>query len=579
MVSGPVSAEELTLAFPASRDPELRAAQQVLVEAWGYVNLYYADPQFRGQSPAGWQQALQESLSASFKAPSPAGVYDIIDSMLSRLSDPYTRLVRPDQAPAVRAALDGRVTGLGLLAEPDTEGNVIVRFVADDSPAARAGIMTGDMLLQVNGRSAGGLSKQDLALLLANKAALELRRPASTSVAGGGSGGAPETMLQLTLQPEDMEVLPVQYALLQQGSTSTSAAATEEAGTGPSTAAPAAATLVPGIAYVRITTFSQNASREVEEALSSLLGSSDASSSRPEPGTSSSSSRKDVNTSNRGSSAMQAPALEQQQQQQQGLPEPPQPPSGLVLDLRDNGGGVLDAGYEVGQLLLRPGKVFCVVASRDGQEYEIAIEPPMDDGDDVSSSSGGGSRGARDSGRGSAIGIPMVVLVNGGSASASELLAGALHDSGGALLLGERTYGKGVTQAVATLSDSSLLFFTNALYVTPSRTPVQGVGLTPEVACSPESVERVYYKPGAEDTSLTQRLADDPCVQMALRELQQWPQHAQRAEQMQQQQQQQRRPAQVSVLADSRGLAKGARPAPPPGPAGSFAVLEKLEVQ
>ncbi len=132
-------------------------------------------------------------------------------------------------------------------------------------------------------------------------------------------------------------------------------------------------------------------------------------------------------------------------------------PKGLILDLRDNPGGYLQQAIEVSDLFLDSG----VVASEKDK-----------DGNGQTFRSGPG---------GIAQDIPLVVLVNGGSASASEIVAGALQDRGRAKLIGETTFGKGSVQLPHTLSDGSELRVTIAHWFTPNGRQIQGTGLTPDI--------------------------------------------------------------------------------------------------
>ena len=131
---------------------------------------------------------------------------------------------------------------------------------------------------------------------------------------------------------------------------------------------------------------------------------------------------------------------------------------GLVLDLRDNGGGLLDEAIRIVDLFVAEG---AIVRTR-GRRGVILDE-------------------ARAHRVGTLDPIPMVVLVNKGSASASEIVAGALQDHRRALIIGERTYGKGSVQAPFELSDGSLLKLTTALYFTPEDRLIQASGIMPDV--------------------------------------------------------------------------------------------------
>lgn len=128
----------------------------------------------------------------------------------------------------------------------------------------------------------------------------------------------------------------------------------------------------------------------------------------------------------------------------------------LILDLRDNGGGLLDAAVSVSSQFL-DGGVVLYEQTRDNTRF-FPVEPG-----------------------GAATDLPLVALVNGGTASATEIVAGALQDSGRAELVGERTYGKGSVQFVFDLKDGSSLHVTKAVWLTPHRRSIDGSGLEPDV--------------------------------------------------------------------------------------------------
>ncbi len=132
--------------------------------------------------------------------------------------------------------------------------------------------------------------------------------------------------------------------------------------------------------------------------------------------------------------------------------------AGLVLDLRNNPGGVLDAAVDVSDLFLDNG----VIVSADGRSNEARFTRSAHRGDVLDGSS-------------------MVVLVNDGSASASEIVAGALQDHGRALVIGTNTFGKGLVQTVMPLSKGRAIKLTTSRYYTPSGDSIHGTGITPDV--------------------------------------------------------------------------------------------------
>jgi carboxyl-terminal processing protease len=131
---------------------------------------------------------------------------------------------------------------------------------------------------------------------------------------------------------------------------------------------------------------------------------------------------------------------------------------GLVLDLRDNPGGLLDQAVRVADLWVPDGVIVQTKGRVESQQQDFKAEL---DGTEQE--------------------YPLVVLVNAGSASASEIVAGALQDQGRALLVGTQTFGKGSVQTVFPLEDGSGLRLTTALYYTPSGRSIQEVGITPEI--------------------------------------------------------------------------------------------------
>jgi len=131
---------------------------------------------------------------------------------------------------------------------------------------------------------------------------------------------------------------------------------------------------------------------------------------------------------------------------------------GLILDLRNNPGGVLESGVAVADDFLDSG----VIVTADGRTPDARFQMDATPGDLID-------------------GAPLVVLVNAGSASASEIVAGALKDHGRALLVGRRTYGKGSVQTVMPLVRGGAVKLTTSRYFTPSGASIHGKGLMPDV--------------------------------------------------------------------------------------------------
>jgi carboxyl-terminal processing protease len=172
----------------------------------------------------------------------------------------------------------------------------------------------------------------------------------------------------------------------------------------------ASQTLEPGYGYVRITTFSETTPEDLKSAILALKGDN--------PG---------------------------------GI-------RGLILDLRNNPGGVLESGVAVADDFLESG----VIVTADGRTPDARFQMDATPGDLID-------------------GAPLVVLVNAGSASASEIVAGALKDHGRALLVGRRTYGKGSVQTVMPLLRGGAVKLTTSRYFTPAGASIHGKGLMPDV--------------------------------------------------------------------------------------------------
>ncbi len=136
----------------------------------------------------------------------------------------------------------------------------------------------------------------------------------------------------------------------------------------------------------------------------------------------------------------------------------------LIIDMRNNPGGLLKVAIQVSELFLKEGKLVVSVKGRSDEKEEYLA-------------SAGNAREI----------YPIVILVNEGSASASEIVAGALQDWGRAVVLGTQTFGKGSVQTVFTLSDGSGMRLTTAKYYTPKGISIQNTGITPDIVVKPVS--------------------------------------------------------------------------------------------
>ena len=151
---------------------------------------------------------------------------------------------------------------------------------------------------------------------------------------------------------------------------------------------------------------------------------------------------------------------------------------GVVLDLRNNPGGLLTSAVEVTEKFIDDGKLVVYTEGRirnQNMRFKAHAKHPL-------------------------LGVPMVVMVNQGSASASEIVAGALQDWGRAIVLGTQSFGKGSVQTIIPLSDGSGLRLTTAKYYTPKGRSIHGKGITPDIVVEPPKVAAAAPAPGDKES-------------------------------------------------------------------------------
>lgn len=339
--------------------------QQLVVDAWSFVNQSYVDPTFEGVP---WRRLRQKALEQPI--PSRESAYGAIETMLEPLGDPFTRFLRPEQFKALTDSTAGSISGVGLqLGINQGETAVQVISFLEGSPAATAEIRPGSVILSVEGDSVEDLGLEGVAAAL--------RGPSGTVV--DIELVAPDGQHQsLSLERRTVDLRPVHSRRLRED----------------------------GHTYglLQIRQFTSTVPDLVSAALAEL----------------------------------QNKCIE-----------------GLVLDLRNNPGGLVSSGLRVGHSLL-DGQPLVSIRDRNGIVDTITAHAgTLYDG-------------------------PMVVLVNSGTASASEILAGALQDDGRAEVLGRPTFGKGLIQTLIPLNDGSGLAVTVARYVTPAGRDIQSTGITPD---------------------------------------------------------------------------------------------------
>ena len=286
--------------------------------------------------------------------------------------DAHSAFLDPQEVEDLRIDTEGNYSGIGVEVSYE-DGTIVVVSPIDGSPAAKAGLRTGDVIIAIDGHEVKAGSLAD--------SAVRLRGEPGTAVSLTIERRGIAEPLHFVIRRGTIEVHSVRQAML-----------------------------APGYGYLRISRFSETTPADLEAAVSSL----------------------------RRRTGGQL--------------------SGLVLDLRNNPGGVLESGIAVADDFLQRG----VIVSADGRAPDARFRTQATPGD-------------------VAAGAPMAVLVNGGSASAAEIVAAALRDNGRAGLIGRRTFGKGSVQTILPLSNGAALKLTTSHYYTPSGASIHERGIEPDV--------------------------------------------------------------------------------------------------
>jgi carboxyl-terminal processing protease len=293
-----------------------------------------------------------------------------IKGMLSNL-DPHSAYLGPEDFQELQESTSGEFGGLGIEVGVE-DGFVKVVSPIDDTPASKAGIEAGDLIVKINGAPTQGQTMQEAVDKMRGKIGEKITL---TLVRDGG------TPFDVTLARATIQVKSVKAQMLENG-----------------------------YGYIRITQFQVKTGEEVGKALAKM--------------------RKDNGKKM----------------------------SGLVLDLRNNPGGVLQSAVEVADHFLTKGLIVYTKGRIANSELRFSADPA-----DASE------------------GVPLVVLINGGSASASEIVAGALQDQKRGILMGTDSFGKGSVQTVLPLNNDRALKITTALYYTPNGRSIQAQGINPDI--------------------------------------------------------------------------------------------------
>lgn len=314
--------------------------------------------------------------------------------MLERL-DPHSSYLEPDEYKTLKISTSGKFGGLGVQVQKKP-GYLKVISPIDDTPASKAGIRPGDMIVRIDGKPVKGMTM--------TQAVHRMR-------------GKPDTRVKLVIVRENASK-PIE-AELKRAYIHVKSVRHEM--------------LEDGYGYIRISQFSRDTGRNLGKALDAL--------------------RKDADD-----------RLE-----------------GLVLDLRNNPGGVVEAAVEVSDYFLKADDTVVAMKGR-GQQSDRAYKARHDE---------------------QLAGMPIVVLVNQGTASAAEIVSGALQDHKRAVIMGSKTFGKGSVQTVMPFKDGSAIKFTTARYYTPSGRSIQAEGIKPDIRLA-----RVKLLPDQPDNALSYSEAD-----------------------------------------------------------------------
>jgi carboxyl-terminal processing protease len=355
-----------------------RSGHELLDEVEEHVRREYVDP----VAPGELEQAAVEGMVESL--------------------DPHSAFLDASAYDEMRVSTAGRYSGVGIeVAQED--GRIVVVSPIEGSPAERAGVRTGDVLIEVDGRAVEPGTLDETIERMRGQAGSRVHLVLTRR-------GEPAP-LKFDLERSEVHVRTVR-----------------------------AQALPDRYGYVRITHFSDSTPGDLDGAIEGLQAADKV------------------------------------------------PLRGLVLDLRDNPGGVLESAVGVADSFLDSG----MIVRADGRTADARFEMDATEGDLLG-------------------GAPVVVLVDRGSASGAEIVAGALRDHGRATLMGERTFGKGSVQTVMQLSNGEALKLTTSRYFTPSGRSIQERGLEPDV--------RIAAVTPASPHGFDGNASADPAVRSALQYL------------------------------------------------------------
>lgn len=304
-----------------------------------------------------------------------------IRGMLEGL-DPHSAYLDEDSYKDLQEGTSGEFGGLGIEVGMEN-GFVKVISPIDDTPAQKAGIKAGDLIIKLDDRSVKGMSLND---------AVDIMR---------GKPGDPITLTIIRESEEKPLVITVVRDIIKTKSVRFE-------------------TLEPGFGYLRISSFQSHTVEGLRQAIDQL---------------------KEDNSGKL---------------------------KGIVLDLRNNPGGILTAAVGVSDMFLNKGMIVYTEGRKKDSKLKFNAKPNAKLPD-----------------------VPLIVLVNAGSASASEIVAGALQDHGRGIIMGEKTFGKGSVQTILPMNNNAALKLTTARYYTPNGRSIQASGITPDIIIDKVKISKI----------------------------------------------------------------------------------------
>lgn len=332
--------------------------KKLFLKSWRIIKSKYYDPTMNGQDWSKWNKHYIDNIETTEDA------YVAINSMLASLDDPYSKFMNKEEFAEQNTNIDAKIVGIGVNIM-SISGKIIIISVVDETPANKAGVKAGDIILKVNGKDVSGKTINDVAALIRGEidttVKIELLRDKKKIIKD--------------IKREEIQIKNIKSSVVDQN-----------------------------IGYIQIVSFiSSDMTKEFVDALNKT-----------------------------------------------------QDCQGLIIDLRGNTGGLMPNAVVIADMFLTQGHIVSIV-DRDKQKSDIDAQvKPY------------------------AINKPVVLLIDEGTASASEILSGALKDNQKAILVGKKTYGKGMIQRIYPMPNQTGMNLTIAKYLTPKGYDINKTGINPD---------------------------------------------------------------------------------------------------